>query len=445
MQSEIRIGIFGLWHLGCVLSVAWAKLGFEVIGFDYSKDLINNLNQNHPPIFEPNLEELLIQLREKNKLNFTNEIKLLKDCDYVFLSYDTPILDNDESDLTPLQRAVDALGNILKNETIVVVSSQTPVGTCQKFRSQLKKKNPTIELVYSPENLRLGEAIECYLNPERIILGGESEAALSKAIVLFNNVPAEVITMNIASAEMVKHAINSFLANSIVFANHLADLCEGSGANILNVIKGLKSDPRIGQKAYLSPGIGFSGGTLGRDLKVLIKSNKISGESAHLFESILKFNSQRKKIIIKKIINLLNGKLSQKTISVLGITYKPGTSTLRRSLPLEIVVLLAQKGARIKVYDPKADYGEIEKKTPFKICYSIDEAILKSDLILLLTEWDEFKHYDWEKGITLVRNKMFFDTKNFLHDIGLSQIGFNYFGVGIKNVYEDFQNGNARK
>ncbi len=433
MERETRIGIVGLWHLGCVLSAAWSKLGFKVVGFDYSKDLINNLSQIKPPIYEPNLEETLKMSLKTGKLSFINDIKLLKDCDFIFLAYDTPVLDNDESDLTPLNKAIDGLGNILKDGTIVIVSSQTPAGTCQRFRNQLQKRNPTIELVYSPENLRLGEAIHCYLNPGRIIIGAESENAMSKTIDLFNKIQAEIITMNITSAEMVKHAINAFLANSIVFANHLADLCAVSGANVLDVIKGIKTDPRIGQKAYLSPGIGFSGGTLGRDLQVLTRINKNSKQRAFLFESILKFNAERKNVILNNVTNLLDGEFSKKIISVLGLTYKPGTSTLRRSLPLEIVKLLSQRGAKLKVYDPKANYDELDEEPSFKICNSIDEAISESTLIVLLTEWNEFKEYNWEKGLTLLKEKKLFDTKNFLYDLGLEKIGYYYFGMGFQS------------
>lgn len=430
-EEKTKIGIVGLWHLGCVLSAAWSKLGFKVMGFDYSKDIIKSLNQNQPPIFEPGLVEMMVELKERNNLKFTNEINSLRQCDYIFLTYDTPVLENDESDLTPLQKAIDDLGNILKDGSIIIVSSQTPAGTCNRFRTEVQKKNPAIELVYSPENLRLGEAIQCYLNPERIIIGAESELALSKTITLFNKIKAEIITMNLASAEMVKHAINSFLANSIVFANHLSDLCEVSGANIHDVIKGMKTDARIGQKAYLSPGIGFSGGTLGRDLRVLAHLNRVSGEKALIYETLLKFNSDRKHVIINKIINLLKGNISGKTISVLGLTYKPGTSTLRRSLPLEITNLLIQKGARIKVYDPKANYKEIDGPPKFEICSSINEAISGSNLIVLLTEWNEFKEYDWEKRATLLKEKLFFDTKNFLYDKKLSTKGYEYHGSGI--------------
>ncbi len=432
MKEETKkIGVVGLWHLGCVLGAAWSKLGFEVIGFDHSKDLIDNLNQNKPPIFEPGLEEILANSKEKKLLTFANEIDSLSQCDFVFLAYDTPILDNDSSDLTLLEKTIAELKNTLKDGAIIVISSQMPVGTCSKFRTEIQKKNPTIELVYSPENLRLGEAIECYLRPERIILGVESETAKSKTIALFNRIQCQIVTMNLASAEMVKHAINAFLANSIVFVNHLSDICEISGANILDVLKGVKTDGRIGEKAYLSPGIGFSGGTLGRDLQVLIHLNTVFRQKALLFETLLKFNSERKNVIIDKIVHLLKEKLSDKTISILGITYKPGTSTLRRSLPLEITILLAKKGARIKVYDPKANYEELAGPPPFKICDSITEAISESHLIVLLTEWNEFKEYNWEKGANLLKEKVFFDTKNFLYGSKLSAKGYKYYGIGI--------------
>ncbi len=434
MQKKVKIGVVGLWHLGCVLSAAWSKLGFKVTGFDYSKQLIDDLNLNRPPVFEPHLKETLMNSKKENKLDFTDEIKLLGECDFIFLAYDTPVLDNDDSDLAPLERAIGDMGNVLKGGAVVIVSSQTPVGTCEKFRADLKKKNPTAELVYSPENLRLGEAINCYLNPGRIIVGAESETAVSKTVLFFSDIKAEIITMSLVSAEMVKHAINSFLANSIVFANHLADLCEVSGADILDVVKGVKSDERIGQKAYFSAGIGFSGGTLGRDIQVLSKLNKASGQRAFLYESLLRFNSDRKNIILNKISALLAGDFGGKTISVLGLTYKPGTSTLRRSLPLEIVELLVQKGAKLKAYDPMANYEELDNKPLFQICASIDEAISESDLVVLLTEWNEFKKYDWEKGARLMRNKNFFDAKNFLCDMELYNKNYRYSGIGRMNA-----------
>lgn len=425
------IGVFGLWHLGCVLSASWSKLGFKVIGFDYSQDLIEQLNQNEPPIFEPHLKETLENSYKNKSVRFTRDVEAIGDCDYVFLAYDTPVLENDESDLAPLRKAIDALADILKDGAIVIVSSQTPIGTCQQFRADLRNKNKTVELVYSPENLRLGQAIECYLKPDRIIVGADSDVGLSRAVALFHCIGAEIIPMNIASAEMVKHAINAFLATSITFANHLADLCEASGANIMDVIRGTKSDARIGERAYLSPGIGFSGGTLGRDLRVLADLNKAYGLRANIYESILDYNSERKTVIIAKIKKILGEELSGKTICALGLTYKPGTSTLRRSLPLEIVELLCREGAKLRAYDPKADYSELDVVPGFVMCSSIDDALSGSNLAVLFTEWSDFKEYDWQNGARLMQDAKFFDTKNFLADSGLSRKGFQYTGIGF--------------
>lgn len=435
-MDQEKIGVIGLWHLGCVLCAAWSSQGKKVIGFDYSKTLVSQLNNNQLPIFEPDLEIVFQRSRLKNNLVFKHEIQSLKDCDYIFLAFDTPVLENDESDLSLLEEAIYDLRDVLKNNAIVIISSQTPVGICNKFRNILREKSPSAELVYSPENLRLGNAIECYLNPGRIIIGAESEKAIIEASKLFKNIPAPIIKMSLSSSEMVKHAINSFLANSIVFTNHLADLCEQSNANIIDVVEGLKTDDRIGDKAYLSPGIGFSGGTLGRDLRILADLNKSSGTRATLFESILDLNKERKNTILKKIADLIQGDFSGKTIAILGITYKPGTSTLRRSLPLEIINLLSKKGANIRVFDPKANYDELNTTFTFKICNSIEEAILNAHLIVLLTEWDDFKKYNWESGIKLISNPIFFDTKNFLYNLELQKIGYDYYGVGLKPYKE---------
>lgn len=400
--------------------------------------MIDNLNLHKQPIFEPNLQETVAASITAARLRFTDRLEMLKDCDFVFLAYDTPVLDDDSSDLSPLKRAIDDLADVMKNDGVVIVSSQTPVGTCSVFRASLQKRNPSVELVYSPENLRLGEAIECYLKPGRVIVGADSQKAASKAAQLFGLLDTEIITMGLASAEMVKHAINAFLADSIVFANHLADLCEASGANILDVVKGVKSDERIGKRAYLSAGIGFSGGTLGRDLQVLAKLNKSAGRKSFLYESIHRFNGERKNIIVDKIAGIIGSSLNNKTISLLGLTYKPGTSTLRRSLPVEIAGLLAQKGAKLKVYDPQADFDEIKGELPFEICSSIDDALLDSVLAVILTEWKEFKKYPWEKAAEKMNQRRVFDPKNFLYDLRLKDAGFDYYGTGFTNTGDSY-------
>jgi UDPglucose 6-dehydrogenase len=426
-----NIGIIGLWHLGSVLAASWSKLGFKVVGFDYDSERIENLKKGIPPIFEPGLEDELNNSVQKDLLFFTDKIKDLSKCDFIFLTYDTPVRDDDSSDTSILKKSVKDVRGVMKDNSILIVSSQSPVGYCEELRNLLKKKNKTLELAYSPENLRLGEAIECYLNPGRIILGTASKDTEERCTDLFKNITDDILSMNLESSEMVKHGINSFLSTSIVFANHIADLCEEKGANISDVIRGMKSDARIGQKAYLAPGIGFSGGTLGRDLKVLESVNNESDGYAKLFGFIHKTNFERKKVIVKKIEKILK-KLKGKNIGILGLTYKPGTSTLRRSLPLEIVALLIKNKAKVKVFDPKADYNELGFKPKFKIEENIEDVANNSDILVVLTDWPDFKNYDWSNVISSMKTKNFLDAKNFLDKNKMKDVGFNFYSLGEK-------------
>lgn len=424
-----KIGVIGLWHLGCVLSVSWAKIGYTVIGFDYDGERVSKLRNGIPPLFEPQLEEGISKGIRKGLLTFTDDINLLRECDFIFLSYDTPVNEDDSSDTTILEESVISVKEVMKNESVLIVSSQSPVGYCSQLRKLLKDKNHTLEIAYSPENLRLGVAIECYLKPGRIILGTASADAELKCKDLFSSITDSIICMNLESAETVKHGINSFLAMSIVFANHIADICETKKARIDDVVRGMKSDERIGTKSYLSPGIGFSGGTLGRDLKVLDSANIASNGFAKLFGALHNFNSERKYSILKKIEKILE-RIDNKNIGILGLTYKPGTSTLRRSLPLEIAHLLLSMKGKVKVYDPKADYTELDYEQSFEICNNINDVAMNSDILILLTEWDEFKNYDWPAVAHSMNRKIFFDAKNCLDENKMRRAGFAYYSIG---------------
>ena len=430
IKSE-KIGVVGLWHLGSVLCAAWSKLGYEVRGFDYDKQRVSCLLKGIPPVFEPDLSEIIRTSKGNGTLSFFTNMQYLNECDFIFLSYDTPVTANDSSDLKILEKSVRDLRTVMKNGSILIISSQSPVSYCSILRTILRSGNKTLELAYSPENLRLGEAIECYLNPDRIILGTSNRDAESKCLSLLSNVTNRILTMDIASSEMVKHGINSFLAMSIVFANSLADLCEETGANVDDVVEGLKSDSRIGLKAYLSPGIGFSGGTLGRDLKVLDQVYQRFSNSSGWFGTIHKYNSNRKYTMVNKIAKLTNG-LEGKTLGVLGLTYKPGTSTLRRSLPLEIVSLLVDKGATVRSYDPKADYSELKNNQMFMIETTIEDLSIDADMLVLLTEWPAFKEFDWSTIKNRMKTPAIFDTKNFLNREELKESGFNYYSIGRK-------------
>jgi UDPglucose 6-dehydrogenase len=232
------------------------------------------------------------------------------------------------------------------------------------------------------------------LHPDRIILGVENDETKVKCENLFNQIDADIITMNIESAEMVKHGINSFLAMSVVFTDQLTDICSHNGADVLDVVKGIKSDSRIGKKAYMTPGIGFSGGTLGRDLRVLQKELELSGGYSNFFENIYNTNYNRLFSIINEIQHHF-GKLKDKTVGVLGLTYKPNTSTIRRSLSIEMINTLFYRGVHIIAYDPMADYSELDTKINFEIAHSIEQVINSSDITVIMTPWDEIKNFDY--------------------------------------------------
>jgi UDPglucose 6-dehydrogenase len=428
-MTQSKIGVVGLWHLGCVLCTAWSRLGHSVTGFDYDSSLIHSLRQAKPPLFEPDLEESIRRGLDGKSLSFSDELQSLSQCDFLFLSYDTPVREDDSSDTGILEKAVQDVAQVMKNGSVIIVSSQSPVGYCSRLRELLKETNPSLDLAYSPENLRLGEAIQCYLNPGRVILGTANSDTETKCRNLFSQIPADILSMNLESAEMVKHGINSFLSMSIVFANHLSDICETTGACIDDVVNGMKTDPRIGSKVYLTPGIGFSGGTLGRDLKVLDQKNNDGQGHAILFRLIHSLNQERKNILLQKLERIV-GSIHGKTIGLLGLTYKPGTSTLRRSLPLEIAELLISNNAAVKVYDPKADFTELDEKPHFLIEPSIETLAREADCLVLLTEWPEFSRYHWEIIPGIMRTPLFFDTKNYLSGSMMRKAGFRYFSIG---------------
>jgi UDPglucose 6-dehydrogenase len=366
------------------------------------------------------------------RLSFSTALQDLSGCGFVFIAYDTPVREDDGSDLTPIHDVIERIGPYLTPETIVVVSAQLPVGTSRHLRSRLKEFDKSVELVYSPENLRLGEALACYQRPGHIVIGADNDAAAKTVERLFSPMEATCLMMNLPSAEMTKHAINTFLATSITLANQWADLCAAVGAPFGEVAAAAKHDPRIGNSAYLAAGIGFSGGTLGRDLKVLDQVNREqAGGAAPMFGEVWDYNRARSQVVGRRCRQAI-GSLSGKTIALLGMTYKPGTSTLRRSLPLEVAGDLAAQGAILRAYDPKANW--IEAKLPAQLSVSENpyEATKNAEVAVLLTEWPDFLNLDFGRIKAAMSKPILFDTKNMLrsrhHE--LTGIGFQVLTIG---------------
>ncbi|MBN9414006.1 MAG: UDP-glucose/GDP-mannose dehydrogenase family protein [Candidatus Eremiobacteraeota bacterium] len=411
----MTIGVSGLWHLGCVLCASWAQLDHRVIGFDLDEGLLGNLRQGKPPIYEPGLQEGL----EHPKVSWAGSIQDLAQCDLVFVAIDTPVDDEDRSLTACLEEQMALLGPLLPDGALVVVSSQSPVGFCRRLRGLLQDHNATLELAYSPENLRLGEALRCYREPGTVVIGTATAEVAERCRELFAPMQAQLLCMSLESAEMAKHGINTFLAMSIVYTNELANLCEQSGADVSQVVQVMKSDPRIGARAYLEPGVGFSGGTLGRDLRVL------GAQGGEFFEELWRRNADRKNHIVRRL-----GSLAGKRIGVLGLTYKPGTSTLRRSLPLAVVCDLQAAGAVVRAYDPKADFSELPPGVEVDRVESPQEAAREAEILLLLTAWPEFLQLDWAELAATMKEAILFDCKNCLRPSEVERAGFTYWSLG---------------
>jgi len=426
----VKITIFGLWHLGCVTAAGLAELGYEIVSTDFDVKVVKDLSDGRPPIYEPGLEELLKKHIKRKKLVFLFDKKTaLENADFIFVTFDTKVDEQDQVDLSDINKATDEIAKYIKNGSIVIVSSQVPVGTCSKIKEAIAKKNKTkFDICYLPENLKLGEALNSFLKPDRIVIGANNDAALERVKQLFEPLKCEKIAISVESAEMTKHALNAYMAACISFINEISDICELSGASALDVAKSLKTDKRVGPYAPINPGLGFSGGTLARDVQVLRKYGDMKNYDTKMLDAIIEINNKRKHLVLNKLKKIF-GDIKSLHVGILGLTYKPGTDTLRRSLSLEIAKDLISHGVVVKAYDPK-----IVKAIPdipkLEVCRTIEEVAKESDVLVLITEWPEFKELPLEKIKPLMKNSIFLDTKNFLDPSKLKKLKFRYIGVG---------------
>lgn len=414
-MKKQKICVIGLWHLGSVISACFAKLGYDVIGFDTNKITVDNLKKGIPPVSEPNLENLIKFFLNKN-LNFTNDLDVaVSDSDFILVSIDTPLDEQDNVDLSSFNEILLKIIPLIPEQCTIIVQSQVPVGTCNQLENTIKKMRPDLVfgISYIPENLRLGNAIHLFENPDRIVIGVDNNKTFESVKSIFSFSKSPLLKMNIKSAEMTKHAINAFLGMCISYINWLGMLSERLDVDISSVSKGLSTEQRIGNLLPLKPGIGFSGGTLGRDLKILKTLSENEFLDSGIIDNILEINKNQNLNIISGL-QFFYPNLSGKRIGILGLVYKPNTNTLRRSLSIEIIDELLKKGAIVKAYDPSIDsLNEINKKN-IQLTNSPYELAQNTDAILILTEWPEFRTIDYEKISHLMNNKIIFDFKNFL-------------------------------
>jgi UDPglucose 6-dehydrogenase len=420
----MKIVVLGLWHLGCVTAACCAKF-YEVVGLDFDLQTIEKLRAGKAPVFEPGLEDLIRAGLTSGRLSFESDPAVaLQSADLLWVGYDTPVDEDDRADLALVLNGIDCCLPYLDENAIVLISSQIPAGTCRS----LEKRYPGKRFAYSPENLRLGKAIEIFLKPERIILGTRTGVDSDRLRALFRNFSDDVISVTTESAEVIKHAINSFLAVSIAFMNEVSRVCEKVGADAREVERGLKSEARIGPKAYLSPGGPFAGGTLARDVVTLVRLAEEFGEDLVLIGAIKASNDQHKEWAIQKLREEL-GPLDGKRVAVLGLTYKPGTDTLRRSLAIEVCRLLRKEGAVLTAYDPivSAMPGDLAE---VPLMRNVRTAVADADAAVVATEWPELLDANWEENLRLMKGRIVVDANGFLRHKLPDFPGLRYRSVG---------------
>jgi len=433
LNSQGNVCVVGLWHLGCVYASCLAKLGYNVVGADEDSKIVMNLKRGKPPIYEPGLDDLIAVGLARGNLIFTSDIEdAVKDTSYVVIAYDTPVDKYDNVDLSTVFNASRKLKKSRKHAT-VVVSSQVPVGTCQQLAAILETENASLDLAYVPENLRLGQAIDRFLAPEMLVIGADTRSAMLTTRALFKPIQTKIIEMDLRSAEMTKHALNAFLSTSISFANELGNICDLIGADALRVVDAMRCDSRIGPKAMLRPGLGFSGGTLARDLKILQGIGEKHGYKTELVNAVLDVNERQNAFIGERLKQII-GNLEGKSIGVLGLTYKAGTSTLRRSAALAIIDGLRREGAFVKVFDPHVDKAAIVSERVL-FCDDAYSVCKDSDVLLILNDWPEFANLDFAKIRLLMRSPILFDAQNLLDPKRVTESGIRYSATGRGSMY----------
>ncbi len=422
------VGMIGIGYVGLVTGTCLAELGNHVVCMDIDGEKIAALKEGKIPIYEPGLPELIEKNRER--MTFTTLLSDIFDrCELVFIAVDTPPTFTGDADLSRVFAVISALPGLSTDHHILVMKSTVPVGTGSKISSELARQEVTnIDYVSNPEFLREGSAIEDFLNPDRVVIGSRNAEAGEKVAALYKNVDTPVLRTNIPTAEMIKYASNAFLATKISFINEIANVCEEVGADVTIVAEGMGHDQRIG-KHFLNAGIGFGGSCFPKDVTALKQIAGNSGYHFQLLTAVIEVNELQKRRVVNKLQKHL-GTLADKTITLLGLAFKPNTSDLREASSIVLASRLLGDGALVNAYDPVAIPYAAKAVRGILLCDDILSAVRDSDAVVLVTEWDEFSDLPLEQMKKLMRRPLIIDGRNFLDPRKIRDAGFTYEGIG---------------
>ncbi len=435
----MNISIIGSGYVGLVTGACLAELGNRVICADNNAQKIAALKKGIIPIYEPGLEELIAINTKTKRLKFTSSIKdAVRGSEVIFIAVGTPSLDNGEADLTGIENVARNIALNMDGYRLIVEKSTVPVETGRWVKHTIEtylacrtagvKKKVKFDVASNPEFLREGQAINDFMHPDRIVVGVESKKAQGILVNLYKPLNVPLVVTDIKSAELIKHASNSFLAAKISFINALSHICDKVGADVVKVAEGMGLDKRIG-RTFLDAGVGYGGSCFPKDLDAFIKICEKIGYNFGLLKAVKLINEQQKEFFLGKIKDNL-WIIKDKTIGVLGLSFKPNTDDIRNAPSIDIIRSLQQEGARIKVYDPQAMVKAKNVLSNVVFCKDAYAVSRASDCLLVVTEWDEFKELDFAKVKRLLKRPLIIDGRNIYDPAQMEKLGFKYIGMG---------------
>ena len=431
----MKLCMIGTGYVGLVSGVCFSDLGNDVICVDKDENKIDDLKNGKIPIFEPGLEELVIKNYKNKKLKFSTNLKdSIKKSDIIFICVGTPTKKNSSgADLTQIYSVSKEISKYINKFKIIITKSTVPVTTGDEIEKIFKMKvvKNKFSIVSNPEFLREGEAIRDFIYPDRIVVGSNDKKSKNILRNLYSPLiskGAKFISTNRRAAELIKYSSNAFLATKITFINEIANLCEKTGVDVEDVSIGIGLDKRIGSR-FLRAGPAYGGSCFPKDTKAIINTADKFKTDLSVIKSVIKSNSLRSKLLLKKVSEILNKKIKNKKICFLGVTFKANTDDMRDSSSLEMIPYLSKNGAKIRYYDPTGFKKEFHKIKNVTFSNSISHAVKESDLVILHTEWNDFKSINFKK-LSKSKKLKIYDMRNIYSPNKIKAQGFKYFGIG---------------
>jgi UDPglucose 6-dehydrogenase len=430
----MKIAIIGSGYVGLVTGACFAEVGHEVICVDNDERKVKTLRSGKIPIYEPGLEQLVQRNVSAHRLSFTGSIEEgVDNSQVIFIAVPTPPQADGSVDLTYIERVAREIASVLKEYRVIVDKSTVPVKTGEKVADTIRRYNKVgvdFDVVSNPEFLREGCAVADLMEPDRIVIGSNSDRALAIMKRVYEPFMAPIMVTDINSAELIKHAANSFLALKISYINALSAICEASGADVEKVADGIGADKRIG-RSFLNAGLGYGGSCFPKDIAAFIAISEQIGEPFHLLREVQRINQSQRERFIKRLRDTL-WVLKEKRIAVWGLTFKPDTDDVRSSVAVDLVNDLIREGAHVTAYDPKGN----EKVQELKMCSEVHlagsalEAVQDAETLILATEWPEFAAVDLTEVHRRMHTPIVFDGRNLFDPNTMRDLGFQYYGVG---------------